>query len=427
MKEKLKRSVIVLLVSATVATMPGCISKFIDSYETTNEAELLTENKDGIVPTSSVEEFKNNLTSGAYNEALEIFDEQIYGNAKLEAEASKAISTLLIDMNDSILNGTASESDAKVLISTVEKVYNNINCEIENYSELQENINSSLASKAAYKAGIALFDSKNYADAIAELKKVVSGDADHASAQAKIAEASNLYKLGIINAADAAIAVGDHMKAINVLKEAVEIVPDDSDLAAKLTVCEKNYISDTIARAEAAFIEYTDYEDSLAIINAALQNYPVDEKLNEKKAYYSEFAPTYVYDMKKLKGFADTLDTDKDIYGNSYEKSFWVGFRNTIWHETDVSYNLNKKYNTFTATIYCRSQKNDVQNMTVEIYADGKIIYQNLKIADNATQPFSINFDVTGISELRIVLGRSNGAIGSGIGMTDMILQKTEK
>ena len=65
--------------------------------------------------------------------------------------------------------------------------------------------------------------------------------------------------------------------------------------------------------------------------------------------------------------------------------------------------------------------------MVVEIYSDGKIVYQNLNIADNSTQPFIISLDVTGVTELRIVLTRNNGAIGAGIGMTNMVVQKTVK
>ena len=41
------------------------------------------------------------------------------------------------------------------------------------------------------------------------------------------------------------------------------------------------------------------------------------------------------------------------------------------------------------------------------------------------TQPFVINLNITGVSELRIVLSQNNGAIGKGIGMTDMIVQRT--
>ena len=87
--------------------------------------------------------------------------------------------------------------------------------------------------------------------------------------------------------------------------------------------------------------------------------------------------------MKKMKGDASKLETDEDIYDNEYEKSFWSGYGSySIWYDTDVTFNLNKAYNTFTATLYSRSSKNEAQYMTAEIYADGKVIYQNLKFED---------------------------------------------
>jgi tetratricopeptide (TPR) repeat protein len=307
-------------------------------------------------------------------------------------------------------------------------VLSNTNIVVSDYDTIKTNIGVSIASKAAFSAAKELETLKKYTDAITEYKKVIDTDSNYNEAQIAIERCTATLKQTVFDKVETLVGNNEYISAIAQLKELSTKLPEDDEIIAKISVYEKVYISNTIETAAAAFVTPSkDYSNALSIINSALQYYPDNIDLNAKKNYYQTFAPVYLFDMTKLKGEADTLKTDTDIYGNSYEKCFWAGYNSMLYNSTDISYNLSKTYNTFTATVYCRSKKNDVQNMTVEIYADGKLVFQKLKIADNATTPFTINLDVTGVTELRIVLDRDTGAIASGIGMTDMIVQKTTK
>ncbi len=375
-----------------------------------------------------VNKFMKYIKDGEYTKAIDYYNDELYGNYSFESEANNEIVKLLNSLNEDILQGKKDEDESKKTMVVIDNVLSKTNLTVSDYDKIKESIELSIASRAAFLAGKELESLKNYSDAVSEYKKVIETDSNYNEAKTAIERCSITLKQEIFDKAASLAEKNEYIEAIAQLKALKEKLLEDDEVIAKLSVYEKTYISNITNSAEQAFINPAeDYQKALDIINGALQHYSGNEDLSTKKAYYESFAPVYLYDMEKLKGEADAYDTDKDIYNNSYEKCFWTGYSSMIWNETDISYNLDKSYNTFSATVYSRSKKNEAQNMIVEIYADGKILYQKLNVSDNSTQPFKIELDVTGVSELRIVLTRNNGAIGAGIGMTDMIIQKTVK
>lgn len=370
---------------------------------------------------TQVDEFIDLVKDGEYLKAVEYYEGKLYGNYQYESEASDGMEALLKNLNREILNGQKSESDSKKITGAVENVLSKTNINIADYDVLKANINGSIASKAAFLAGKELEGLEKYVDAIEEYAAVIESDSDYAEAQNAIDRCVQTAKKDVLATAKAFVDEGKYVEAITELEELNSKLPDkDSELESKMNVYKKAYASDTIEKAEEAFVTpATDYRAALDIINAALQHLPDDENLNEKKAYYQSFFPVNVYDMEKVKGSAITKSNDEDIYGNEYTKCF----RNNC----DLTYHLDESYNTFEATIYVLSKKNYSLDMTAEIYADGKLIYQNLKISDNSTQPFKIELDVTGVEELRIVLDEGDNIAANHFGITDMIIQRTKK
>lgn len=419
----MKRHVFLILSLICILLLSGCNVK--NDTPPNNESNKTTNSSS---ENSEVKDFISYVNDGEYLKAAEYYNDNLYGNYTLEEEAVNEIVDLLNVLNDNILNGQKTETDSKKVIVVIDNVLSKTNLYIDDYESIKENIKSSVASKAAFLAGVELEKLNSYADAIDEYKNVLEADSNYNDAKTAIERCKTTMKQNVFDRVVSLVEEDKYIEAISQLKALNEILPDDEEVIAKISIYEKTYIRNTITASEEVFITPNeDYSKALDIINRALQHYSDNEDLNAKKNYYQAFAPVYLYDTNKLKGEADTFNSDKDIFGNNYEKCFWSGYSSAIWHKTDISYHLDKTYNTFTATVYSRSKKNDVQNMVVEIYSDGKIVYQNLKIADNSTQPFIISLDVTGVTELRIVLTRNNGAIGAGIGMTNMVVQKTVK
>lgn len=428
--KKCKMFLLLLIVLILSVSIVACAGGSSDKQSGGNSAGEDGDSIDETLGASNrkVQKFVSFLLDNAYSDAIEQYNRFIAGNTELENEAAKCIESYLQEIEEGVLNGEYDEDKADTMTTTVQRVYTSTNCDVKDYDELTQNIRDALASKVAYKSGIALLESNNYIDAIAEFAKVIPGDADYKDAIEKRVQAIDTYKEEQINRAKSLVNDGDYISAISVLREAANALPEDSALLAELNTCEKNYISGQIQAADEIFTDYTKYQEALSVIQSALQYYPDDQSLLEKRDYYNMYAPINLYDMDAIKGEAHTWDTDVDTYNNEHQKAFWAGYGSWgIWSDTDITFNLNKSYNTFRATIYGRSNKNDPQYMTAQIYADGKAIYENLSIPDNGTPPFDINLDVTGVTELRIVLDQNHGAIGAGIGMSDMYIQRTAK
>lgn len=368
----------------------------------------------------TVQKFISFVIENQYAEAIKQYQNGIAGNAKLESEASDCIENYLKKIEEGVLKGEYDQKAVKVMTKTVSEVYDSTGCQISGYSTLNQNIEKALDSKVAYKSGLSLFESGNYKDAITEFKKVLAADSDYEDAVAKCQEAQDAYKKEKLDKVKSLLDAEDYLSAIALLKEASAVFPEDADFLAQLNACEKNYIAKTLSDAEAVFTDYTKYKEAVNIINAAIQHYPNDKSLEEKKEYYMQFQPVSVYDMEPIKGSAYTSITDTDTYGNQHEKNFMCGFTD----DTDTTFNLKKAYNLFTATIYGRSSDNEIHYESINIYADGNMIYEKISIPDNSTPPFDIQIDVTGVTELRIVMTRIS-SYGRGIGMTNMFLQKT--
>lgn len=423
---------------AIVLSLLLCLTLFVacgtDEKSNKDDKDNKVENEqtsflDSMDFSEDVTKFMKYINEGEYKFASEYYNKKLNGNYESETEATEAITEFLNYINDEILKGQKTEKDSNKAIFVVEHLISETNIEIENFEEIKVIINSSVASKAAFTAAQNLENLKNYKDAITEYKKVIETDSNYSDAVSSIERCTKVLKQDIFTKAEKNIQDNEYIEAIELLEELKEFMPEDSEVVAKVTVYEKMYINNAIETASQKFITpTTDYIKALEIINSALQYYPENADLKDKKSYYESFAPVNLYDLEELKGSADSKFSDEDIYGNKYEKSFWAGYGNfSLWYKTDVSYYLNSNYNVFSATIYSRSTKNEAQFMTVKIYADDKIIYEKIAISDNSTQPFSFVLDVTGVSELRIVIDREKGAIGAGIGMTDMIVKRTVK
>lgn len=380
------------------------------------------------VSNAEVKDFATYLSENAYEDAITQYNEKIAGNAELEMEAAECIKIYMENTTTGILAGDYTEKEAKVRNTTAEKIYTSTNCEISEYDTLTDNIEQALNSKVAYESGVSLLASQNYIDAIAEFDKVLENDCNYSDAMQQRTNAIDSYKAKVVGDADACVAENDYPGAIDILKKAVEVLPEDSELLTKLNTSEKNYIAKTLTDAEAAFTDYTKYEDALTIIRATLQYYPDDQSLTEKRDYYNSFAPVNLYDMKSVKGKAAAKENDTDTYNNEYTKCFWVGYGNwAIWSDpTNIVYDLKGAYNTFSAKIYGRSTKTDAGYYSVTIYGDGTKLYENAKVLDNA-KAFDISVDVTGVSELSLVINKEDGSVTSGVGITNMILQRTAK
>lgn len=372
---------------------------------------------------TDVKRFASLLLDNEYADAAELYNAKIAGNTELEAEAATCIETYLSQIEAQVLSGECDQASAKTKCATVEKVYSQTGCTVDNYGELTDSVDRALASKVAYNSGISLMESGNYADAVAELSKVLPEDSDYADACEKLESASANYVQDVIKKADESIAEDDYMKAASLLKEATQIMPDDATLLAKLNTCEKNYIAKVISDADAAFTDYTKYEDALRIIQAGLQNYPDNDELNRKYEYYLEYTPVSVFDLNTFTvehGGIVVYDNAIDNMQNTYEKAFY--------HSSNMcsdTYDIGKEYNILRGTVAIANISQGSERMaTIAVYGDGKVLWKKTDIS-GSLKPFDIDVDITGVTDLKIEM--ETESMFFYVIFADVTLQKTAK
>lgn len=395
------------------------------SNQTENDSEKDDSNGTPAEETNEdkIKKFAQFIIDSEYADAIEYYNSSLLGNFELEVMAQDKIIAICNDINNKVLSGEYDQKTVQNELGVIDKIVEGTNATPDGYDQVLDSIDYSLESKAAYSAATDLESLKNYSDAIKQYKLVIEGDSNYTAAQEAVERCTETLKNDALTQAEELVSENDYISAINVLNEAFKTLPDESDLQAKITVYEKSYISYVVSQANAAFVTpASDYEAALNIINAGLQYYPENGDLSEKKAYYLSYAPVNICDLESIRGEAYTVQSDTDTYGNTYTKCFICHWSNE-W--ADITYNLNGSYNLFTATIYGRSNENDSEYAYIKVYGDDVLIYENNQISDNTTKPFDISLNVTGVSELRILMDNDLGR--ANIGMTNTYIQKTVK
>ena len=215
---------------------------------------------------------------------------------------------------------------------------------------------------------------------------------------------------------------GDYVSAIRTLETILIDFPNANDVKEKIQEYEERHVKSILKNASAVFVTPSeDYGDALKIINGGLQYYPENQELKNAKNLYSKYAPLNLYDMKPFRGELEKYQTDTDTYGNSHTKSF----RTARYTESIAYYDLKGEYNKFTATIYGRDDSTEPAVSVLRIVGDGAVLYENSSVSETC-RPFKIDIDLTGVQELSIYMEQYS-IWSDGIGMTDVILQKTAK
>lgn len=374
---------------------------------------------------TQVEKFAAHIIDNEYADAVALYNSEISGNSELEVEAANCMETYLSDLKSDILSGELDNSSAEIKENTVKKVYSSTNCKPKNYDSLINDIDEAFASKVAYKSGIAFFESGNYADAIAELSKVLPEDVNYKDAAEKQTSASEKYKEQVLNEVKDSISKNDYIKAIEILKNGIAILPNDVDIAAEIKTCEKNYISKLISDAEKSFSNYTKYKDALKIIQSGLQYFPDDQTLTDRRDYYNSFAPVKLSSLKEYDNYNMKIKENReDTRGNNHHTVFETA---SMWLDKNgyIVYVLDGKYNKITLTIFGIDPGYDyLSGVSLRDYSSGDYDTSTALYVDEEIKcsvlPYEIEVDVTGVQMLRLWCQ-------TGVAVGDCVLQKTVK
>ena len=324
---------------------------------------------------NNVSSFEKQITSGNYNKAIEIYQNNIIGNSPLENECKSYLDNYLGENWTKYAEGKIDATEFENIYTTLDKV--NIQLSImpdlesihaqfisvkeskENYSNAEEFVEEGKLTDAIilYSAVIPT-DTENYERAqdaknaatvsyeneiIAKAEQLISSEL-YDEADTLIYEAenivgktdnledtlSNLHTQQYENAIRTAYNNNDFIDVIKLYNESKSNshVTISSEMTNQYSFAASNYINNVCARAETAFGDNKDYSAAIDILKSALSEVTGDKeirnKIEEKIDEYKEFTPIFLTSMEYIQKSdfiligSDDKETTSDVNSNHY-------------------------------------------------------------------------------------------------------------
>ena len=371
------------------------------SQDQSNTPDPGSQNDNSMPAQEALDLFSKYLNDGSYEKAADIHNNNIKGNAVTEQDAKEIFNQFLSDTVNKAYSGEYDEATANTRLSIAENVVKLTSISDSQYKSSKTDVETALKSKTAYQTAVNYENSKDYLSAISSYKKVAEKDSNYATAQAAIDRCYNSFKESYLAEAAQYAANNEYSEAISTIEKLLAKLPGDSEALSKRDQYKSDHINYFIKSANDAFVNSaTDYEQATKIINSGLQYYPDSKELADKKEYYALFVPVNLYDLETIKSSKapERKSYAKDTYKTEFEKCF---VSRSYDGNYDITFDIEKKYNTFTFTVFGLSDNAAPINSKIIIYGDDIIIYEQSDIPDNK-RSFDVSIDVTGISDLKI-------------------------
>ena len=332
-------------------------------------------------------------------------------------------------------------------------------------------------SKENFESGERYFTSGDYEDAIEYFGRVSENSAYYEQAQTMIASAISQYRAEMLDNARSRVQAGDYVGAIALLETALDVISEDAEITAAIDAYRSEYFAtvknDALTRSTnlsadgdfveamdilrnaldivgddaelqraydscvSSYVEHVAYEVNAILdedwnaahelIAEALNNLPSNGQLIELNQEIMRVQPIElnaltVVDSNGL-AFAEGFDGIADSYGNiyyDYTPYLWAQDLDNERHPLYVMYNLSKNYTYFSCTIAPCTEWGSTIKTRVVIYLDDEKVFEKQMM--KTTAPFKVELDVTDSTLLKIYFlemeatyGRAGIIIAKGI------------
>lgn len=207
-----------------------------------------------------------------------------------------------------------------------------------------------------------------------------------------------------------------------------------SEMLAKISEIEANYLQDIIDRAETAF-QSGGYEAALKVIYEGQQVLVSDSTLFDLEEEYRSYAPVYLNDLEPSRsgyyvaagGYAEAKEGDietapscklkklgdvTDTKGNSYARAL-TGGDDWLYIQYDWNdYDLGKKYSKFSGTFALSSAIKEYNRGSAGLIIEVDGVRAGTYKLGYYDDPISIALDITGANTLRIYIFTKQVATG---------------
>ena len=292
----------------------------------------------------------------------------------------------------------------------------------------------------------------NYEQALTELNKIDSGFSAYEEAQQLKAEAQVSYKGVILGMLETYVKDGRYKEALNLIKEAQKLVPNDADLQANqsnictalsqnsandarnfanagqydeameaLTDAESScgksseltalktaytteYVNHVFDKANQT-LETEGYDAAYAVVQAAYADLKDNSDYISRRNAFTNNKPVLLVDLTPiLGGFSNAGEDDKDNYGEEHDHALGNG-EMYMEKSQSATYKLGGQYSRITGTFYRDWEyREENNNGNLYIYGDDQLLYSYRHLSKGEA-PIQFDVDINGVDMLKIVFG----------------------
>ena len=208
-----------------------------------------------------------------------------------------------------------------------------------------------------------------------------------------------------LNELSAMEADGKYGECIQYIDQNLSEYKTNSDILGKRNLYVSKYKTQVITNADNA-LKSTGYDSAMNIIDEALKILPLEQEFLNKQTEYEEYKPIDLFSLNYFNaaenfGFEyNDPQERKDNEGNAHDKTYC--FKHSYqYSNTWVEYKLDKKYNNLSGTFFLDFDwRTTKQEAHFYVYGDGKLLYDGVQTGGKV--PFDFDIDITNVDILRI-------------------------
>lgn len=370
---------------------------------------------------NAADKFEDYVLAGNYADAISVYRDKISGNIEKEQTAQDFMLTYVGNVLTDYAEGSIDAKSATNAFNCISRINENLSVLGADFYYLYDNLNTLHASKESFEEAVRNVDKKDYKSALELFAEVNELDTqNYSTAQEQMAFAYDSYKAELTATVNKLIQEKEFEQAIKELEDCTSIFGGDEEYE----ILSENVISaweeNLIYTASEIFGADKDYQSAIRFLQlSGLQN----DTINAEITKYQDYIPIYLTDLeytKKTRYMDIGSRNDEimtDLQGNTYDGAHLIypaggSLASEVASTEDeayVNYYLNAGYSKLTGVLYVPYKslscpKEWTVPTIVKIYGDKVLLFEAPAFTTDVIEPLSIEVDVTGVRELRIVM-----------------------
>ena len=270
------------------------------------------------------------LEAGEYKTVLEIMEEN--RSLRVNDELEKLLSERLSELKEEFTANNLTYAKITDELDTIEQMeVRAVSGELANVRDYAAALNES---RTNFSTAEEFFAKGDYPEAMKYYRLVTNADSNYDAARTRLTEAQDKYRQNKLGEASALADSGDYTGAVVILRDALTVLPGDSNLTQQVTVYEKanvDQIKNNALSSAATYAESGDYLGAIAVLEAYLETNPGDATITNKISEYetayqqkqkeealtmaAQYAETedYASAISVLQNYLDTVADDADV------------------------------------------------------------------------------------------------------------------